>query len=30
MSDDAIQPAPPGQFLICVDGASQLQVRLDG
>ena len=30
MSDDAALPAPQGQFLIYTDGASQLQVRLDG
>ena len=30
MSDDANLPAPQGQFLIYTDGASQLQVRLDG
>ena len=30
MSDDANLPAPQGQFLIYADGASQLQVRLDG
>ena len=30
MSDDANLPAPQGQFLIYADGASQLQVRLEG
>ena len=30
MSDNANLPAPQGQFLIYTDGASQLQVRLDG
>ena len=30
MSDDANLPAPSGQFLIYADGASQLQVRLEG
>ena len=30
MNADATQPAPEGQFLIYADGASKLQVRLDG
>jgi hypothetical protein len=30
MSDDANLPVPQGQFLIYADGASQLQVRLEG
>jgi len=30
MSDDLNLPAPPGQFLIYTDGATHLQVRLDG
>ncbi len=30
MSDEANLPAPQGQFLIYADGASQLQVRLEG
>ena len=30
MPDDANLPAPQGQFLIFADGASQLQVRLEG
>lgn len=30
MPDDANLPAPQGQFLIYADGASQLQVRLEG
>lgn len=30
MPDDANQPAPQGQFLIYADGATQLQVRLEG
>ncbi len=30
MSDDANLPSPQGQFLIYADGASQLQVRLEG
>ncbi len=30
MPDDANPPAPPGQFLIYADGASQLQIRLEG
>ena len=30
MSDGAKLPAPQGQFLIYADGASQLQVRLEG
>lgn len=30
MSDDANWPAPQGHFLIYADGASQLQVRLEG
>ena len=30
MSDEPSLPAPQGQFLIYADGASQLQVRLDG
>lgn len=30
MSNETSQPAPQGQFLIYADGASQLQVRLEG
>jgi len=30
MSDESNLPAPPGQFLIYADGATHLQVRLDG